>query len=333
MKGRLETELKVEKTMMNTLKTMSPWLTEYYYNMQSGMENSSATTYMRHTIKYLNWLKSEMNVDISDPDNMNIKAKTYASAYMSSLKVSTRNKEKATSFSLRSLAWTALNKMYLYLVDNGHVQKNPMSTLNRDNPAKDFVDKDALTTDEIKQLFKNISQNKNVFKRTRDLALVSLLIDTATRIGGVLELNTEDIDFEKKQVVITSKGHNTYRHNLSDVTMNYMSRWLEERECAAAITNTSALFIGTTGKRMGYACANKLFSQKYTEGIDKHMTPHTTRRTMATLLYEETHDIELVKDKLQHHSSATTSRYLDKGNEHIERANVIGRNLLESVEK
>src|SRR5262249_55241610 len=52
-------------------------------------------------------------------------------------------------------------------------------------------------------------------------------------------------------------------------------------------------------------------------GIDRHVTPHMLRHTVATLLLRNGVDIRVVQEFLGHASIATTQRYTHVSKEHL----------------
>ena len=52
---------------------------------------------------------------------------------------------------------------------------------------------------------------------------------------------------------------------------------------------------------------------KYQNVTGKNITPHKLRATYGTMLYNKTHDIEFVREQMNHSSVVTTQRYI-RGN-------------------
>mgnify|MGYP003499763570 CR=1 FL=1 len=75
-----------------------------------------------------------------------------------------------------------------------------------------------------------------------------------------------------------------------------------------------------------WCAVNRVTKSGMTLGEDEKITPHALRATFGTLLYDRTHDIELVRQQMNHESVATTQRYI-RGNEEANRkrtADVMG---------
>jgi site-specific recombinase XerD len=56
---------------------------------------------------------------------------------------------------------------------------------------------------------------------------------------------------------------------------------------------------------------------RHDAGIDRHITPHMLRHTVATLLLRNGVDIRVVQEFLGHTSIATTQRYTHVAKEHL----------------
>lgn len=337
MKGRLENEKKSIICMEKKMKQMPKYVEKFSYTIR-GNEYSTVNSYINHVWRYLQWLQAE-GVDISKGKNLNNNSDYYVGKYLNYLKIGDMSREKETTASYRAVAWTALNSFYDYMVEHHHVKTNPLKRIKRDNPAKDKVRKEAMSEAEVHKVILNIrngvsdnpiAQKDHQTFLYRDLSLFLLLIDTGSRISGILELNTEDVDLERCLVRIVSKGHVDNDYRLTNQTCECISKWLQVRADLVGEDNNQALFISKQGNRLSYRAANYLI-KKYTLGIDKCITPHTTRRTVATVLYQETGDIELVKDKMGHCSTQTTSRYIDKGDEHLEKAHRLSEVFINNV--
>ncbi|MBF4410971.1 site-specific integrase, partial [Vibrio anguillarum] len=55
-------------------------------------------------------------------------------------------------------------------------------------------------------------------------------------------------------------------------------------------------------------------------GDDVHASPHDMRRTMATLLYHNKVELDVIQDLLGHANISTTLKYIEKDEELLERA-------------
>lgn len=141
--------------------------------------------------------------------------------------------------------------------------------------------------------------------------LVEVLLGTGMRISEALSVNKDDIDFEKKEAKIIGKGSKERTVFFSDRSLDWVKYYLSCRK-----DESPALFVTQLGTRLSKMDINKVFArQKKIAGINKKITPHILRHTMATNLLFNGCPISHVKEILGHDRLETTCRYylgLDK---------------------
>ena len=75
-------------------------------------------------------------------------------------------------------------------------------------------------------------------------------------------------------------------------------------------TDSPALFLNARGQRLSTQGISGVLTRLREEaGIQRHITPHMLRHTVATLLLRNGADIRVVQEFLGHASIATTQRY------------------------
>src|SRR6185312_15244409 len=83
-------------------------------------------------------------------------------------------------------------------------------------------------------------------------------------------------------------------------------------------TKSPALFLNASGERLStQGMANIITQFQQDAGIERHVTPHMLRHTVATLLLRNGMDIRVVQEFLGHASIATTQRYTHVVKEHL----------------
>jgi len=84
------------------------------------------------------------------------------------------------------------------------------------------------------------------------------------------------------------------------------------------VTESAALFFNAAGERLSTQGISKVLAAlRKDAGIDRHITPHMLRHTVATLLLRNGADIRVVQEFLGHSSIATTQRYTHIAKEHL----------------
>jgi integrase/recombinase XerD len=155
------------------------------------------------------------------------------------------------------------------------------------------------------------------YRALRNLALVDLLFATGMRVGEVSALNLDDFVVSESVFRVKGKGG---RDRLAFLVDNQTRRIQQEHiDFRFSIASTSqALFLNAIGKRLSTQGIANIISQfRKDAGIERHITPHMLRHTVATLLLRNGVDIRVVQEFLGHASIATTQRYTHVSKDHL----------------
>lgn len=147
--------------------------------------------------------------------------------------------------------------------------------------------------------------------KTRDLALLTLMLSTGIRVSECVGLNITDIDFDNDQIRVLRKGGNESTVYFSDEAETVLREYLEERrKITPKKGSEDALFLSSQRSRISVRSVEYLV-KKYARVTNplKHITPHKLRSTYGTALYKETGDIYLVADVLGHKDVNTTRKH------------------------
>ena len=105
-----------------------------------------------------------------------------------------RKSSKVTIDNIRRI----LSSFFSWLEDEDFILKSPVRRIHKVKTAK--VVKDTYT-DEALELMRDSCTN------TRDLAIIDLLASSGMRVGEMVMLNREDIDFNERECVVVGKGN------------------------------------------------------------------------------------------------------------------------------
>ncbi len=224
-----------------------------------------------------------------------------------------RNDERGKSRKLASL-----RSMYHYFYTSELIEKDvaalvPMPKLHEKEIIR--LDPDEVAT--LLELVENGEELTETEKRyhrvtkTRDLALLTLLLGTGIRVSECVGLNLNDVDFKNGGIRIVRKGGYEavvyFGEEVEDALLDY---WDERTHKTAATGHEDALFLSMQNKRISVRAVEKLV-KKYASKVTslKKITPHKLRSTYGTNLYRETGDINLVADVLGHKDVNTTRKH------------------------
>ena len=235
-----------------------------------------------------------------------------------------------------------INKFSKYLLATDRITKDfmafalrPKYTEKQEQVQK--REKGYLTPSEIQIVITNIENGikngKSIWfqddYRTRDMALVLMLLTTGMRTIALQNLDVDDLDLEEGIVTVTDKEDKVNIHQMPDQTIIVLKKWLIKREALlkeAGKEDETALFISNRKNRISYETIKQVVKKYCSTITGKEITPHKLRATYGTMLYNKTHDIEFVRKQMNHSNIATTQRYI-RGNGRDDRqkaANIMG---------
>lgn len=155
------------------------------------------------------------------------------------------------------------------------------------------------------------------YRVIRNLALVDLLFATGMRVGEVSALDLRDFSLEGAVFRVQGKGgRNRLAFAVDTETLQIQREHLEAR--LRITSECPALFLNASGGRLSTQGISKVIAQlRAAAGIERHVTPHMLRHTVATMLLRNGADIRVVQEFLGHSSIATTQRYTHIAKEHL----------------
>ena len=155
-------------------------------------------------------------------------------------------------------------------------------------------------------------QRYNQHTRLRDLAILTLFLDTGIRVSELVGIDIDDIDFAVNGFLVTRKGGNQTILYFSDEVETVLRDYLQlRRQLTPAPGDEGALFLSLQNRRISVRAVQMMVKKYATQAapLKKRLSPHKLRSTFGTNLYRETGDIYLVADVLGHSDVNTTRRH------------------------
>jgi site-specific recombinase XerD len=213
---------------------------------------------------------------------------------------------------------SSLRTFYNYFYKNDLIDTNPaikvdMPRIHDKNIVRLDEDEVAMLLDEVEN-GENLTKNQQRFHektKTRDIAILTLLLGTGIRVSECVGLNIDDVDFKNNGVKVHRKGGAEAVVYFGDEVRDALLNYMEERNMhSPAEGHANALFLSLQNKRIGVRAVENLV-KKYSKLVTtlKNITPHKLRSTYGTTLYRETGDIYLVADVLGHKNVNTTRKH------------------------
>ena len=197
-----------------------------------------------------------------------------------------------------------ISSFFFWLEEENHILKSPMRRIHKIKTNKQV--KDTISDEDIEKLRDNCDTK-------RDLAMVDLLYSTGIRVGELVNLNINDVNFTDRECIVLGKGGKQRRVYFDAKTKLHLQDYLQSRE-----DDDPALFITLNApyKRLkisGVEIRIRTIGRKV--NLTK-IHPHKFRRTMATRAIDKGMPIEQVQKILGHSQIDTTMQYaiVNQGN-------------------
>lgn len=150
-----------------------------------------------------------------------------------------------------------------------------------------------------------------LWKTTRNLAMIDVLISTGIRIAELSNISINDIISAERVVLIHGKGRKQRLIYIScPQTWANLMQWLRTRKTRP--TFTDKVFVNRYGEQISIHGIEYVYkTAKEAAEINLHSTPHYLRHTFATNLLANGADLRSVQELLGHSSLTTTEIYTE----------------------
>ena len=190
-----------------------------------------------------------------------------------------------------------ISSCFSWLEEEDYILKSPMRRIHKIRTKT--VVKNIISDEGIEKLRDNC-------KEKRDLAIIDLLYSTGIRVGELVNLNIDDIDFEGRECIVYGKGDKERRVYFDAKAKVHLKEYIDNRT-----DNNSALFVTLDApydrlKISGVEIRLRKLGRKLNL---ERIHPHKFRRSMATRAIDKGMPIEQVQKILGHSQIDTTMKY------------------------
>ena len=189
------------------------------------------------------------------------------------------------------------SSFFAWLEDEDYIIKSPVRRIHK-----------VKTASIIKETFtdENIEKMRDECKNIRNLAIIELLISTGMRVGELVNLNIEDLNFEDRSCVVQGKGNKQREVYFDARTKIHLMQYLTIRK-----DDNKSLFVSKNKPHQRLSISGiELIVRRIGAKTDvNRVHPHKFRRTLATMAIDKGMPIEQVQKLLGHVKIETTMHY------------------------
>lgn len=190
-----------------------------------------------------------------------------------------------------------LSSFFSWLEDEDYILKSPVRRIHKVKTGTNI--KETYSDEALEIMRDNCVE-------LRDLAIIDMLASTGMRVGEMVLLNREDVDFNERECVVFGKGNKERIVYFDARTKIHLQNYLSKRK-----DNNPALFVSLKApydrlKIGGVEVRLRNFGKQL--GLNK-VHPHKFRRTLATMAIDKGMPIEQLQKLLGHSKIDTTLQY------------------------
>lgn len=204
-----------------------------------------------------------------------------------------RKSSKVTIDNMRRI----FSSFFGWLEDEDYILKSPVRRIHK------------IKTDKtIKETFSDegLELLRDACDEIRDLAMIDLLASTGMRVGELVGLNREDINFYERECIVFGKGNSERIVYFDARTKIHLINYLDSRQ-----DDNPALFVSLSSPhdRLLIGGVETRLRQLGVKADLNKVHPHKFRRTLATRAIDKGMPIEQVQHLLGHVKIDTTMHY------------------------
>lgn len=205
----------------------------------------------------------------------------------------TKNPSKTTTDNVRRV----FSSFFSWLEDEDYILKSPVRRIHK-----------IKTGTTVKETYsdENLEIMRDNCDCIRDLALIDMLASTGMRVGELVLLNIEDINFNERECIVFGKGNKERVVYFDARTKIHLQNYLESRT-----DDNKALFVSLRApfERIKIGGIEARLRKLGRELNIPKVHPHKFRRTLATIAIDKGMPIEQLQKLLGHQRIDTTLQY------------------------
>ena len=212
--------------------------------------------------------------------------------YLTSYQIQ-KNSSRVTIDNIRRI----LSSFFSWLEDEDYILKSPVRRIHK---VKTAVTIKETYTDEALETMRDHCDS------LRDLAMIDMLASTGMRVGELVLLNRDDINFEERECVVFGKGSKERMVYFDARTKIHLQNYLAQRT-----DSNNALFVSLKApyERLQIGGVESRLRELGKRLSLPRVHPHKFRRTLATMAIDKGMPVEQLQRLLGHQRIDTTLQY------------------------
>ena len=189
------------------------------------------------------------------------------------------------------------SSFFSWLEEEDYIIKSPVRRIHKVKTGAQV--KEVLSDENLEMLRDNCTH-------IRDLAIIDMLSSTGMRVGELVKLNREDVNFSERECIVFGKGNKERMVYFNARTKIHLQQYLVSRK-----DRNKALFVSLAKPHLrlgisGVECRLRKIGRNCKIA---RVHPHKFRRTLATMAIDKGMPVEQVQKLLGHVKIDTTMHY------------------------
>ena len=189
------------------------------------------------------------------------------------------------------------SSFFSWLEDEDFILKSPVRRIHK-----------VKTGEQVKEVIsdENLERLRDNGKCKRDLAIIDLLVSTGIRVGELVKLNRNDVNFAERECIVFGKGNKERIVYFNARAKLHLQEYLASRK-----DKNQALFVSLNRPHVRLQITGvEMRLRELGRGLKiPRIHPHKFRRTLATMAIDKGMPVEQVQKLLGHVKIDTTMRY------------------------
>ena len=189
------------------------------------------------------------------------------------------------------------SSFFAWLEEEDYIIKSPVRRIHKVKTGAQV--REVLTDESLENL-------RDTCVHPRDLAMIDLLASTGMRVGELVKLNREDINFNERECIVFGKGNKERIVYFNARAKIHLQDYLNSRR-----DKNKALFVSLAKpyRRLQISGVEVRLRKIGKEAKVPRVHPHKFRRTLATMAIDKGMPVEQVQKLLGHVKIDTTMHY------------------------